>query len=166
MQGLSTPYVAFSKLTPLLFTTDEVEDYLEGLPSSEEMSVRAGRRLRVLVVDDAADVLEMFGMMLRLSGYDVAVAVSAPEALEQALDVQFDVIVSDIGMPEMNGYELARRLRALPNYRNVPLIAVSGFARYDDREQALASGFNAHLPKPVNPTTLLDMIEQLHDTQG
>jgi two-component system CheB/CheR fusion protein len=103
----------------------------------------------------------MFSMMLQLSGYDVGVAASATEALEQARSMQFDVIVSDIGMPEMNGYELARRLRQMPDYASVPMIAVTGYAMYKDQTQALESGFNAHLSKPVNPTTLLDLIEQL-----
>jgi CheY-like chemotaxis protein len=64
-------------------------------------------------------------------------------------------------MPEMNGYELAKRLREMPGYKSVPMIAVTGFALYKDRSQALESGFDAHLSKPVNPTTLLDLIERL-----
>lgn len=105
----------------------------------------------------------MFGMMLRLWGYEVTVATSAKEALDVASVAQFDVIVSDIGMPEMNGYELCKRLRALPGYESVPMIAVTGFAQYKDRDQALASGFDAHLSKPVNPVTLLDLIEKLRE---
>lgn len=114
-------------------------------------------------MDDSPDVLEMFGIMLSLSGYEVAVAASATEALEHARATQFDVIVSDIGMPEINGYELARRLRELPGYANVPMIAVTGFTRYKDHAQALESGFNAHLSKPVYPTTLLNLIERLRE---
>ena len=114
----------------------------------------------MLVVDDALDVLEMFRIMLSLSDYEVEVAPSASEALEKARAIQFDVVVSDIGMPEMNGYELAQRLRTMPGYAQVPLIAVTGFARINDRDMALQSGFNAHLAKPVNPTTLLDLIEK------
>ena len=117
----------------------------------------------MLVVDDAPDVLEMFSTLLRLSGYNVAVADSASQALERAQATQFDVVVSDIGMPEMNGYELAKRLRKLPGYSDVPMIAVTGYARYNDRTQAIESGFNAHLSKPVNPTTLLDLIERLRE---
>jgi two-component system CheB/CheR fusion protein len=116
-----------------------------------------------MVVDDAPDVLEMFGMILHLSGYKVSVAASASEALELAGAMQFDVIVSDIGMPEMNGYELARRLREFPGYTNVPMIAVTGFSMFKDRAQALKSGFDAHLSKPVDPVNLLDLIERLRD---
>ncbi|HYO91547.1 MAG TPA: response regulator [Pyrinomonadaceae bacterium] len=160
MQGLSLPYLPVSEFPPNLFAPcgggDPVED------ASEELWPGLGKRhARVLVVDDAPDVLEMFSMMLKLSGYDVEVAASAAEALEHARSMQFDVIVSDIGMPEMNGYELAKRLRQMPDYSHVPMIAVTGYAMYKDKSQALDSGFNAHLSKPVNPTTLLDLIEQL-----
>lgn len=160
MQGLSLPYLPVSELSPYLLSPCESDDPLD--EALERSSLRAEKRQsRVLVVDDAPDVLEMFSIMLRLSGYDVAVAASATEALEQAQGALFDVIVSDIGMPEMNGYELARRLREMPGYSNVPMIAVTGFAMYKDRTQALESGFDAHLSKPVNPTTLLDLIERL-----
>ena len=64
-------------------------------------------------------------------------------------------------MPGMNGYDLAIALRALPDYRDVPLIAVTGFSMYDDRGRALQSGFNAHMTKPINPMSLLDLIKSL-----
>ena len=71
------------------------------------------------------------------------------------------MIISDIGMPEMNGYELARALRALPGYEAVPMVAVTGYSMFDDRERSLRSGFNAHMTKPIEPRALLDLIEQL-----
>lgn len=119
------------------------------------------RKPRALVVDDAQDVTEMIAMFLRYAGYEPVMAFSAPEALVVAGTEQFDVVVSDIGMPGMNGYELAVALRARPDYQNVPLIAVTGFSMYDDRGRALESGFNAHLTKPINPATLLELIERL-----
>ena len=63
----------------------------------------------------------------------------------------------------MNGYELAEALRALPDYEHVPLIAVTGFSVYDDRGRAIQSGFNAHMTKPINPMTLLDLIKSLRE---
>ena len=120
-------------------------------------------RPRALVVDDAPDVTEMIAMFLQHAGYDAVMTFSAAEALEAAKSEQFEVIVSDIGMPGMNGYDLAVALRSLPEYRDVPLIAVTGFSMYDDRGRALASGFNAHLTKPINPMTLLDLIKSLRD---
>jgi CheY-like chemotaxis protein len=118
---------------------------------------------RALVVDDAPDVTEMIATFLQHAGYDAVMAFSAAEALEAARAEHFEVIVSDIGMPGMNGYDLAVALRALPEYRSVPLIAVTGFSMYDDRGRALECGFNAHMTKPINPMSLLDLIKSLTD---
>jgi two-component system CheB/CheR fusion protein len=118
-------------------------------------------RLRALVVDDAPDVTEMIGMLMRYAGYDVVTAFSATEAFDAARGDHFDVVISDIGMPGMNGYELAQALRSLPAYTRVPLIAVTGFSMYDDRTRALSSGFNDFLTKPINPGDLLDLVKRL-----
>jgi|ERR1044071_522849 CheY-like chemotaxis protein len=118
---------------------------------------------RALVVDDAPDVTEMIATLLQHAGYHAVMAFSAAEALEAARAEQFEVVVSDIGMPGMNGYDLAVALRALPEYKSVPLIAVTGFSMYDDRGRALESGFNAHMTKPINPMSLLDLIKSLRD---
>lgn len=119
------------------------------------------RKPRALIVDDAPDVTEMLAMLLRYAGYDVVTVFSAFDAFETARGEQFNVVISDIGMPGMNGYELAEALRALPNYSSVPMIAVTGFAMYDDRDRALESGFNAFLTKPINPMDLIDLIKRL-----
>ncbi len=116
---------------------------------------------RVLVVDDAPDVTEMIGMLMSYAGYEVVTAFSAAEAFDAARTDHFDVIISDIGMPGMNGYELAEALRALPAYQSVPLIAVTGFSMYDDRARALSSGFNDFLTKPISPGHLLDVVKRL-----
>jgi two-component system, chemotaxis family, CheB/CheR fusion protein len=114
-----------------------------------------------LVVDDVADVTEMLQVLLSHAGYDVVTAPSAKAALKAANERQFDVIISDIGMPEMNGYQLAEALRQLPAYKTVPLVAVTGYSMFDDRERSLKAGFNAHMTKPIDPRALLDLIEQL-----
>ena len=118
---------------------------------------------RALVVDDAPDVTEMLAMFLQHAGYEAVMAFSASDALDAARVERFDVVVSDIGMPGMNGYELARALRELPDYNIVPMIAVTGFSMYDDRGRALESGFDAQLTKPINPMALLDLIKRLRD---
>jgi two-component system CheB/CheR fusion protein len=115
------------------------------------------------VVDDAPDVTEMIALFLQHAGYETVLAYSAYEALAAARDGSFDVVVSDIGMPGMNGYELAEELRRLPDYSGVPLIAVTGFSAFDDRGRALKSGFNAHLTKPINPMSLLELIQRLKE---
>jgi two-component system CheB/CheR fusion protein len=125
-------------------------------------STRGGKP-RALIVDDAPDVTEMLAMFLQHAGYDAVMAFSAIEALETAQQDHFEVIVSDIGMPGMNGYDLAVALRSLPEYSDVPMIAVTGFSMYDDRGRALESGFNAHMTKPINPMALLDLIKSLRD---
>jgi CheY-like chemotaxis protein len=109
---------------------------------------------RALVVDDSPDVADVLTIVLREAGYEVETAYSAPQALMAAFARRFDVIISDIGMPGMDGYELARRLRELPEYRATPMVAVTGFASYDDRDRSLSEGFTAHLSKPVDPETL------------
>jgi two-component system CheB/CheR fusion protein len=118
-------------------------------------------KTRALVVDDSPDVTEMLATMMRFAGYEVATALSAPEAFDAARREHFDVVVSDIGMPGMNGYQLAEALRALPEYAHTPLVAVTGFSMYDDRERARASGFDGFLTKPIRPSDLLDIVKRL-----
>ena len=107
-----------------------------------------------LVVDDNPDITALLAAVLRHAGYTVSSAHSAPDALTLALSRHFDVVVSDIGMPGMTGHELARALRAMPEYRSIPLVAVTGFDMYDDRERSAEAGFSAHLSKPIDPLAL------------
>src|ERR1051325_804619 len=118
-------------------------------------------RRSALVVDDVADVTEMLAVVLTHAGYSVVTAASAPAALKAAREQQFDVIISDIGMPEMNGYQLAREMRTMPGYETVPMVAVTGYSMFDDKERSTNAGFNAHMTKPIDPRALLDLIEQL-----
>lgn len=115
----------------------------------------------VLVVDDIMDVTDMIGLFLTHAGYEVTIANSARAALDLAASHSFDLVISDIGMPEMNGYELAESLRKSRNYSLTPMIAVTGYTEYDDRGRSLHAGFNAHLTKPINPSQLLDLIGEL-----
>jgi CheY-like chemotaxis protein len=118
-------------------------------------------RRSALVVDDVADVTEMLAVVLTHAGYSVVTAASAPAALKAARERQFDVIISDIGMPDMNGYQLAREMRQLPGYETIPMVAVTGYSMFDDKERSTKAGFNAHMTKPIDPRALLDLIEQL-----
>jgi CheY-like chemotaxis protein len=115
----------------------------------------------VLVVDDVPDVTEMIGLFLKHAGYEVTTADSASAALRLASERAFDVIITDIGMPEMNGYELAESLRRCAEYQGTPIIAVTGYSEYDDRGRAQRSGFNAHLTKPIDPSELLLLMNEL-----
>jgi len=133
----------------------------ENRPGTDNLAELNEGKPRALVVDDVPDVTEMIALFLQHAGYQTVMAYSAYDALSVARDEHFDVIVSDIGMPGMNGYELAEELRRLPDYSNVPLIAVTGFSAFDDIGRALQSGFNAHMTKPINPMSLLELIQNL-----
>jgi CheY-like chemotaxis protein len=114
-----------------------------------------------LIVDDVPDVTEMIGLFLKHAGYEVATADSGTGALQLANERAFDVVISDIGMPQMNGCELATSLRQRAEYQSIPIIAVTGFSEYDNRELALQAGFNAQLTKPIDPSELLRLIDEL-----
>ena len=122
---------------------------------------RARVRPRILVVDDVADVTEMIGLFLKHAGYEVTTAGSARAALQLARNEKFDIVISDIGMPQMNGYELAGELRAMPDYEKIPIVAVTGYSEYDDRGRAIRAGFSTHLTKPIDPSRLLHLIGEL-----
>jgi len=130
-------------------------------PEGEVISSEPQERRTALVVDDVADVTEMLAVVLTHAGYSVVTAASAPAALKAARERQFDIIISDIGMPEMNGYQLAREMRTMPGYATVPMVAVTGYSMFDDKERSTNAGFNAHMTKPIDPQALLDLIEQL-----
>ncbi|MBA3713663.1 MAG: response regulator [Pyrinomonadaceae bacterium] len=160
--GFNGPAAFFRNAFASRFSAhDEVPSPPDRTPLADDIPAEGKRRPRALVVDDAPDVTEMITMLLRYTGYDVAAVLTAPDALEKARSEDFDVVVSDIGMPGMSGYELAMALRSLDNYVSVPLIAMTGFAMYDDRERALESGFDAFLTKPINLMDLIDLIRQL-----
>jgi CheY-like chemotaxis protein len=146
----------FSQLLPSEFNKSP-----ELAPGSEKTDRELRNRRTALVVDDVADVTEMLAVVLTHAGYQVVTAASAPAALRAARERQFDVIISDIGMPDMNGYQLAREVRLLPGYETVPMVAVTGYSMFDDKERSTNAGFTAHMTKPIDPRALLALIEQL-----
>jgi CheY-like chemotaxis protein len=132
-------------------------------PGKARKRKQSSRRFKrsVLIVDDVPDVTEMIGLFLKHAGYDIATADSGTTALQLAKERAFDVVISDIGMPEMNGCELAASLRRRAEYQSTPLIAVTGFSEYDNRDLTLRAGFNAQLTKPIDPSELLQLIDEL-----
>jgi len=119
--------------------------------------------VRVMVVEDEADSREILSTMLREWGAQVTTALSAPEALSALAAEAPDVLVSDIGMPGMDGFELIRELRrrGTSNGGSVPAIALTAYAGEESRRQALAAGFEEHVPKPAEPQELLDAVARL-----
>ena len=143
------------------FVPNQANHSNEMSPDADVLRSELSERRTALVVDDVADVTEMLAVVLTHAGYAVVTAASAPAALKAARERQFDVIISDIGMPEMNGYQLAREMRLLPGYATVPMVAVTGYSMFDDKERSTNAGFNAHMTKPIDPRALLDLIDQL-----
>ena len=117
--------------------------------------------LDVLIVEDSPDTLALLSTMFRREGANVTTAASATEALTRAADQRPHIIVSDIGMPETDGYQLLEQLRILPGLGNVPAIAISGYASEEDRERALSAGYLALVPKPIDVDTLFTLIHDL-----
>ena len=113
---------------------------------------------RVLIADDNRDAAESLAMLLRMDGHDVKVVHSGKEALAAFSVMQPEVALLDVGMPELNGYEVARRVRQGSLGRAVILIAVTGWGQDKDKAQALAAGFNHHFTKPIEPDRLRDLL--------
>jgi two-component system CheB/CheR fusion protein len=116
--------------------------------------------LRVLLVDDSADTLDAFRTLLEMEGAKVRAELGGKAALAAASEAPFDLILSDIGMPGMSGYELIVELRKLPQTATIPAIALTGFGRDKDVTEALEAGFDAHVGKPVSLTALLAAIDR------
>jgi PAS domain S-box-containing protein len=114
--------------------------------------------LRILVVDDNHDAADSTAMLLRHVGHEVFVAYTGREGLEQALALRPQAVLLDIGLPEMDGYEVARRLRASPGLGDMRLVAVSGYGQEADRQRSREAGFDAHMVKPVGVQQMLSAL--------
>jgi len=121
---------------------------------------RPSSRCRVLVVDDNVDSTHMLQMILNLEGHDTHVARDGNEALLVAAGVMPDVVILDIGLPGLSGYDVARELRARPEHAATFLIALTGYGQDDDRRRSAEAGFDVHLVKPVEPEMLRDLLAQ------
>ncbi len=119
------------------------------------------KRRRMLVVDDNQDAAHMLGMYLEAAGHEIIIEHSAKNALERAHTVIPDVCLLDIGLPDMDGNELAQRLRALPATSKSTLIAITGYGQEQDRKKTAEAGFSHHFVKPVNMEHLLSVLADL-----
>ncbi len=126
-------------------------------PSPTPRSVADGRR-RILVVDDSDDMARTLQILLEHRGHETRVVHDGPAALLAFRIYQPDVVLLDVGLPEMSGYEVVRQLRAEPAERPPLIVAVSGYGQESDKRQAIESGFDAHITKPVDPDALLDLL--------
>jgi len=140
------------------------EPALEPAPIFEAAGATPLAGLNVLVVEDQADARELITVILQQAGAQVTGAASAAEALRASVADVFDVIVSDIGLPDGDGHKLLQRIRQRGT--TVPAIALTAYTRVEDRRRALAAGFQLHMAKPIEPRRLVAAVRAVHHSDG
>ena len=136
------------------------ENKLRAEPSPD-LGIDSLEGMNVLVVDDSEDTAEMVRCLLEIGGANVIAVTSGFEALRVAGEKQFDVVLSDISMPGMDGFEFLSRLRKLPGYAILPAVALTGFGRPEDVQRAQRQGFYAHLTKPFDIQALAGLLQKM-----
>jgi CheY-like chemotaxis protein len=130
----------------------------DGSPSSD--SPANLHNARIIVVDDEADAREVMTTALRRAGANVVALETVADAVRSIAEQLPDILISDIAMPEQDGYELIRQIRSSPRTATLPAVAVTAYARAEDRMHAIVAGFDSHLPKPIDPATLVATVAQ------
>ena len=154
-----------SRFTVRLPLTREAQRSSPALGMSPvELSVLA--ETDFLVVDDSEDTIAMLEELLKTGGASVTTASNGADALRIASEREFDVILSDISMPEMDGFEFLQRLREIDGRQDVPVVAITGFGRSADIERARAAGFFAHITKPLNLQALAEVLQRLRSSSN
>ena len=147
----------------------ELEVRLPMLRAGTEFAIERGRagtaagggtRRSVLVVDDNADAANSVAMLLRMAGHEVHVENDGTGALERAATLQPEIVLLDIGLPGMSGYDVARQLRSRPGGNDMVIYAMTGYGAQEDRDRSKDAGFDGHLVKPVVPSDLVALMEQ------
>lgn len=125
-----------------------------------------GGPCRVMVVDDNRDAADSMAVFLELAGLETTVQLDGPCALDAAAAWAPHVVLLDIGLPGLDGYEVARRLRAAPGGAAALLIALTGYGQQDDRRRAHEAGFDVHLVKPADPDAVVELIQEWRQRDG
>ena len=133
-------------------------------PSAVQLNVFS--QTNFLILDDSEDTIAMLRELLEIAGANVTTATNGADALRIAAENEFDVILSDISMPEMDGFEFLQRLRKIDGRQDVPVVAITGFGRRDDIKRARAAGFYSHLTKPLNLQVLTEVLQQLGEEKN
>jgi signal transduction histidine kinase/DNA-binding response OmpR family regulator len=131
-------------------------------PKADDEQQARAPACRILVADDNRDAAESMGMMLRLMGNEVRTVQDGVQAVEEAAEFRPDVILLDIGMPRLNGYDAARRIRGERWGKDIVLVALTGWGQEEDKHHASEAGFDHHFTKPVNPADLERLVAGLH----
>jgi CheY-like chemotaxis protein len=144
-----------------------VQQAIPGQPGvGDDRESRPAARYRVLVVDDHSDAADSLAMMLQIFGHEVRTGRDGQEAVEAAAAFGPDVILLDIGMPRLNGYDACRRIREQSSGRAPLIIALTGWGQEEDRRRTQEAGFDGHLVKPVEPAALEGLLAKLKFRSG
>lgn len=154
--GKGSEFVVRLPLAPTQVASPTMSEESRGVPGA---SVAGGAR--ILIVDDNVDAAEMLAHALGLNGHHTWVAHDGPEALRQAAIARPAAAFLDIGLPVMDGYELAARLRETPGLEAIRLVAVTGYGQESARQRSAAAGFHHHLVKPVNLDEVVAVLDGL-----
>jgi DNA-binding response OmpR family regulator len=141
-------------------------DASAAMHSPETSEVVATISLRILVVDDNQDAANSLSALLQVLGHEVRTAYDGAGGAEAAREFDPDVVLLDIALPKLNGYEVARRIRATHRGKGAVLIALTGFGQASDKQRALDAGFDHYLVKPVEPEALLRLLGSLRYESG
>jgi CheY-like chemotaxis protein len=152
---------------------DQGSEFLIRLPLSNTPLIPAGttnggrperspaaQPRRILAVDDNKDAVDTLAMMLRIMGHDLQTAYDGMEAVDVAAHFKPEIVLLDIGLPRLNGYEVCRRIRELPDGRNAFIVAITGWGQEEDRRRSREAGFDHHLVKPVDPQALEQLLAE------
>jgi CheY-like chemotaxis protein len=134
-------------------------------PGGDGESGSSGRKCRILVVDDLRDSADSLAMVLRMMGHDTCAAYDGLEAVQTAAAFRPQVVLLDIGLPKLNGYEAARRIRSEPWGGSIALVALTGWGQEEDKRLSVEAGFNHHLTKPVDPDALEKLLSLIMPQQ-
>jgi CheY-like chemotaxis protein len=118
----------------------------------------AGSVRKVLMADDNRDAVDSMALLLELAGYQTMVAYTGERAVAMAREHRPDIVLLDIGMPDMTGYDAARAIRQLEHGQSIYLIAITGWGQAEDKARAVEAGFDEHLTKPVDPDRLAEVV--------
>jgi len=142
------------------------EDAESGTTAGPAVFTTPGARRRVLVVDDNVDTAESLSLLLRLRGYEVEIAYDGPAALKRAASFHPEAILLDIGLPGLDGYQVASRLRRRRRSAKVLLVALTGYGQEEDQRRSREAGFDHHLTKPVDPRVIYDLLAHPRPAAG
>jgi CheY-like chemotaxis protein len=141
-----------------------IENRVQESAQSDDSESACVAKCRILIVDDLKDSADSLAMLLRMSGHEVQTAYDGEEAVIAAEKFRPEVVLLDIGMPRLNGYDACRRIREKPWGKSIILIAVTGWGQEDDRRRTEEAGFNGHMVKPVNSRDLMKVLAGLQAT--